>query len=191
LRPLSPEEVPAVLARRATGQRLEVEIGCGNGHFLAEHCGRNSGILYLGIEPKARRCEKACRKIERRGLEHAYVVGARAEEVLQHLPESSVNLVHIYFPDPWPKSRHRRRRFLRMPNLDRLASLLSPGGSILFATDYFDYYLHTKLLFALHPQLEPATLDLPRELFVSVFGRRFLELGKSVRLAAARRIGGA
>lgn len=187
MRPLSPAEIPAVVGRRAPGQRLEVEIGCGNGHFLEEYCARNPQVLYLGIELKAGRCEKACRKVERRGLANAFVIEARAEEVLELLPESSVDLVHIYFPDPWPKSRHRRRRFLRMPNLDRLAGLLSPGGGILFATDFFDYYLHTKLLFALHPRLEPALCDLPQELFVSVFGKRFLELGKTVRLAAARR----
>jgi tRNA (guanine-N7-)-methyltransferase len=187
LRPLPPGDVGAVLDRRAPGQRLEVEIGCGNGHFLEEYCSRNPGVLYLGIELKAGRCEKACRKIERRGLANAYVIEARAEDVLGLLPESAVDVVHIYFPDPWPKSRHRRRRFLRMPNLDRIALLLAPGGRILFATDYFDYYLHTKLLFALHPRLEPAAYDLPRELFGSVFGKRFAELGKPVRLAAALR----
>jgi tRNA (guanine-N7-)-methyltransferase len=187
LPPLTPEDVPAVLAQRGPGQRLELEIGCGNGHFLEEYCSRNLSVMYIGVELKAGRCEKARRKIERRGLPHAYVIEGRAEELLPFLPESSVDVIHLYFPDPWPKARHRRRRFLRMPNLDRLAGILAPNGKILFATDFFDYYLQTKLLFALHPKLEPTGEDVPNEIFVSVFGRRFLDLGKKVRVAAARR----
>jgi len=187
LPPIAPADVPAVLARRAPGQRLELEIGCGNGHFLAEYCSRNPSTLYIGVEIKASRCEKACRKIERRGLGNAYVVEGRAEDVLGFLPPASVDLVHLYFPDPWPKSRHRRRRFLRMPNLDRLAGILAPGGAILFATDFFDYYLHTKLLFSLHPDLVPSDAGVPEETFLSVFGKRFQDLGKTVRTTAARR----
>jgi tRNA (guanine-N7-)-methyltransferase len=187
LPPLKPADVPAILAKRAPGQPLELEIGCGNGHFLEAYCSRNPSVLYIGVEIKAGRCEKAHRKIERRGLPHAYVVEGRAEELLPFLPESSVDVVHLYFPDPWPKSRHRRRRFLRMPNLDRLAGILAPNGKILFATDFFDYYLHTKLLFALHPDLEPTGGEVSHEIFASVFGRRFLDLGKKVRVTAARR----
>ena len=187
MRPLAPPEVPAVLAGRAPGQRLELEIGCGNGHFLEEYCSRDPSILYLGVELKADRCRKACSKIERRGLINAYVVESRAEELLEILPQASVDRIHVYFPDPWPKARHRRRRFLRQPNLDRLAWILAPGGRILFATDFFDYYLHTKLLFGLHPALEPCDEPLPDEAFLSVFARRFRDLGKEVRVAAACR----
>lgn len=176
-----------MLARRAPGQRLELEIGCGNGHFLEEYCSRHPSVLYVGVEIKPSRCEKACRKIERRGLRHAHVVEGRAEELLALMPAASVDVVHLYFPDPWPKSRHRRRRFLRMPNLDRLALLLRPGGVILFATDFFDYYLHTKLLFSLHPDLEPGGEAAPEEVFLSVFGKRFQELGKTVHTTSARR----
>jgi len=179
--------VPALVAARAPGQRLEIEIGCGNGHFLEEYCSRNPSVLYIGVDIKPSRCEKACRKIERRGLGNAHVVEGRAEEVLVLIPEASVDVAHLYFPDPWPKSRHRRRRFLRMPNLDRLARLLRPGGAILFATDFFDYYLHTKLLFSLHPDLMPGEDAAPEEIFLSVFGKRFQDLGKTVRITSARR----
>jgi tRNA (guanine-N7-)-methyltransferase len=187
LPPIAPADLPAVLAGRSPGQRLELEIGCGNGHFLEEYCSRNPGILYIGVELKPSRCEKACRKIERRGLRNAYVVEGRAEELFGLIPSGSVDQVHMYFPDPWPKSRHRRRRFLRMQNLDHLVGILAPDGAILFATDFFDYYLQTKLLFSLHPDLAPGDAVVPQEAFLSVFGRRFQNLGKSVRTTAARR----
>ena len=74
-----------------------------------------------------------------------------------------------------------------MPNLDRLARLLRPGGLILFATDFFDYYLHTKLLFSLHPELVPGDDTVPEESFLSVFAKRFEDLGKTVRTLSARR----
>ncbi|MBN1834880.1 MAG: methyltransferase domain-containing protein [Spirochaetales bacterium] len=185
--PIGPADIPSVLAKRAPGQRLEIEIGCGNGHFLEEYCALHPSTLYIGIELKPSRCEKACRKIQRRALGNAYVVAGRAEEVLPLMPAGSVDRVHLYFPDPWPKSRHRRRRFLRMPNLDRLAGILAPGGLILFATDFFDYYLQAKLLFAVHPDLLSVEAGLPEQAFGSVFARRFQELGKTVHRAAARR----
>jgi tRNA G46 methylase TrmB len=179
-----------VLSRRAPGQPLEVEIGCGNGHFLEQYCSLHPQVLYLGVELKHERCLKACRKIERRALEHAHVVEGEAEEVIRRLPAGVVDTFHLYFPDPWPKSRHRRRRFLRMGNLEAMVRALALGGRVLFTTDFFDYYLQAKVLFGLHPDLAPGADTVPEGAFVSVFGRRFRDLGKRVRTATARRLAG-
>jgi tRNA (guanine-N(7)-)-methyltransferase len=169
--------------------KLEIEIGCGNGHFLAEYCAANPATLLFGIEIKNKRCLKACSKIEKRALNNAYVIQGSAEQAIGLLPDESVDTFHIYFPDPWPKSKHRRRRFLRQENLHELERCLKPGGSIFFATDFFDYYLHSKLLFILNPGLMLHGEKPADSVFQSIFGKKYLDMGKTIHVLSARKSG--
>jgi tRNA (guanine-N(7)-)-methyltransferase len=164
-----------------------VEIGCGNGHFLAEYGSSHPGSACLGVEIKTKRCLKASLKIEKFGLANAWILRATAEQVLGRLPDGAVARFHIYFPDPWPKSRHRRRRFLRWENLQELARTLSPGGELRFATDFFDYYLQGKLLCLLHPALALAPARLSESIFRSVYGKFFADKGRRVYSFIAQR----
>jgi tRNA (guanine-N7-)-methyltransferase len=164
-----------------------VEIGCGNGHFLAEYGHHHAQTACLGVEIKAKRCLKAALKIERLGLPRAWILRAVAEQVLRELPDGAVARYHLYFPDPWPKTRHRRRRFLRWENLTQLARTLTPGGELRFATDFFDYYLQGKLLCLLHPALELAPTPPSEEIFRSVYGRFFADKGRRVYTLTAHR----
>jgi tRNA (guanine-N(7)-)-methyltransferase len=168
-------------------RKIEVEIGCGNGHFMAEYCSMNPKILLIGVEIKKKRCLKAQAKIERRQLANARVMHGCAEETLKALPDDSVDAFHLYFPDPWPKTRHRRRRFLRRGNIETLRRRLKPGGFIFFVTDYFDYYLHTKVLFLLHEGLSLIGQPPSTSVFRSVFAQRFTGRGKHVRTLTVRK----
>jgi tRNA (guanine-N7-)-methyltransferase len=185
---LSAGELLQTIQGLAAGQRFEIEIGCGNGHFLAEYARRNPQVCVAGLELKANRCLKAQNKIDSHCLVNAWVVQTRAEEFLPALPPNRVHAYHLYFPDPWPKSRHRRRRFLRAENVRAMAATLAPGGLILFGTDFFDYYLQAKLLLALQPALELQPLYPPEEVFLSVFARRFRDIAKEIRFLAARKL---
>ncbi len=164
-------------------------MGCGNGHFLAAYCASHPEAAYLGVELKAKRCLKAAQKIERRGLALAWVLQAAAEQVVAALPDASVDRYHIYFPDPWPKARHRRRRFLRGETLAALRRTLRPGGELALATDFLDYFLQAKLLCILEPELE--LLDCPpaQDIFVSVYGDFLARKGRAVHALVARRRG--
>ena len=181
------EDLPRVLALRRPGQPLEVEIGCGNGHFIVEYAGKNPERFLLGVELKNQRCLKAARKAEHRRLENVAILHGKAEELLALLPPGGVAGFHLYFPDPWPKTKHRRRRFLRMPNLDLLAGLLQPGGRIHFCSDVFDYALQARILFILHPAYRLSPHEPLPEALVSVFGRRFLEGGREIHAATGER----
>ncbi len=184
---LTVEQACEALAAAAPGASLEIEIGCGNGHFLAEY-GRDRGdTLLLGVDLKLRRCEKAAQKAERLGLAHVLVACGRAEQLLDCLQTGSVAAFHLYFPDPWPKSRHRRRRFVRGPQIETLHGLLRRGGLFYFATDFFDYYVQTKLLLLAHGGFAVEEATPPPQAFVSVFGRRFADWGRSIRTVVARR----
>jgi tRNA (guanine-N(7)-)-methyltransferase len=157
-----------------------VEIGCGNGHFIVALAQQNRDRFYLGIDLKKARCEKALRKVEKRALDNIGIVCARAEDVIERLPLAQVAVFHLYFPDPWPKNRHRRRRFFRMPQVDLLATRLSPGGRLCFVTDFYDYYVQAKVLVLLNPALALSAQPPPHDALVSMFGKRFVEWGKDI-----------
>lgn len=169
----------------AAGARLEIEIGCGNGIFLADYAAARPDTVCVGIDLKERRCQKAQRKVQRRGLRNAFVINGRAEEVIDRLPPGSVHAFHLYYPDPWPKARHRRRRFLRGEVLDRMVNALAAGGRILFATDFLDYHVQARVLFARHPQLLLEAAGAPRGADRSTFAVRLAGVGAGMRVAGA------
>lgn len=190
--PLDPKnhDRPGVLDRKSDGfENLEVEIGCGNGHFMIEYCRLNPRSLFIGVEIKKKRCLKAQAKIDNQNIANARIVYGSAEEALRYLPEGSVNTFHLYYPDPWPKSKHRRRRFLRRENIEILQRKLKTGGLIFFVTDYFDYYFHTKVLILLQDGLELSSRAPSESIFQSMFAKRFLDMGKGVYRLAARKTG--
>lgn len=182
-------DLPRLLPLLALAPRVELEVGSGGGTFLAAYGVAHRDTLVIGTEIKLERCRKAARKLDRAGADNGVIVRARAEEVLARLAPGSLAAVHVYFPDPWPKRRHRRRRLLRKGVVDDLARLLRPGGCLYLVTDFFDYYLQAVVLILLQPELEldrdPARIPAHAEL--SRYGPRLAALGKSIHYAAARR----
>ena len=181
------ETVHDILGTAAAGQACEVEIGCGNGHFLAAYAAERPDTLLIGIDLKARRCRRAREKAEKRGLVHVHVLRGAAEELLKEFPPGSVDAFHIYFPDPWPKSRHRKRRFFTMETLSEMSTKLRPGGRLHFGTDFFDYYIQAKVLVALHGEFRLTEEPAPRQVLISMFGQRFVEANKAIRIFSAVR----
>ncbi|MGO9409878.1 MAG: tRNA (guanine(46)-N(7))-methyltransferase TrmB [Spirochaetia bacterium] len=165
--------------------RLEVEIGCGNGHFLCEYAAERREATLVGIDIKKKRCLKAQDKAERRGYRNVVIINASAEKVLQDLPGGSVDAFHIYFPDPWPKSRHRKRRFFTMGNLLIMHNLLKEGGRLHFGTDFFDYYIQAKVLVALHPGFSITEEPAPAPVLSSLYGRKFVGVSKQILIFSA------
>jgi len=182
------DTLPELLSNIAVNMLLEIEIGCGNGHFLHRYAEEKELSYLIGVELKKKRCLKALKKIQTYKLSNAAIIQGKAEELIEKLPAGSVDKFHIYFPDPWPKTKHRRRRFLRMTNLENLSRTLKPGGEILFCSDIYDYYLQAKLLFLISRELRLAeTLPSPQVL-KSIFGRKFLSVGKNIFFIASRKL---
>ena len=164
---------------------VEIEIGCGNGHFLAEYAGRVPSVSLVGIDIKAKRCLKAREKAGKRGLANVTIVHASAEQYLPGVPAGSVRAFHIYFPDPWPKSRHRKRRFFTMEKLLLLHALLAAGGRLYFGTDFFDYYIQAKVLVALHGGFDLSPEPAPPEVLQSIYARKSMTREKQIHLFTA------
>ncbi len=182
------ETVRDLLASQAEGGACEVEIGCGNGHFLVSYAAGRPGVLLIGIDLKARRCRRAREKAEKRGLTNVHILHGAAEAYLGDFPPGSVDAFHVYFPDPWPKSRHRKRRFFTMETLSTMVERLKAGGRLYFGTDFFDYYLQAKVLVALHRSLRLAEEPAPEQVLSSIFGQRFVEANKTIRIFTAVRV---
>lgn len=128
---------------------LEVELGSGDGSFLMDYAAAHPERNFLGIERLLGRIRKLDRKGRRRGL--ANLRGLRIESAyfLHYLlPPASAGALHIYFPDPWPKLKHRRHRLIneRFPALARRA--LVPGGVVYLRTDDADYFAQMRQVFA-------------------------------------------
>jgi tRNA (guanine-N7-)-methyltransferase len=130
-------------------QPLEVELGCGDASFLVEFARRNPERNFIGVERLLGRIQKLDRKGRRAGLANLRGVRIESSYFLQFLlPPHSAAVLHVYFPDPWPKTKHRRHRLINenFPALARAA--LAPGGLVYLRTDDADYFQQMTEVFA-------------------------------------------
>lgn len=162
---------------------LELEIGCGTGHFLTEMARRNPQANYLGIDIYNRGCYKSCRKAEEAEIANIRVARTEARQLLaRHIGREQLQAVYINCPDPWPKKRHRKRRLVQQNFLHHLRYCLKPGGNFFFCTDFTDY---AEQVAELLPNVEGLTNTLPVPVAeeiegypVSKYMRRFLDRGE-------------
>lgn len=119
---------------------LIIEIGFGMGRATAHIAEENPGINYLGIEVHKPGIGRLLWEIEKRNLRNVRIIeGDAALVIQQQINDSSVSGFHIFYPDPWPKKRHQKRRLITRPFTDLLALKLLPEGYIYMATDWADY----------------------------------------------------
>jgi len=148
-------DLPSIIERIDLGQLfdkqrpLEIELGCGDASFIAEYARRNPGINLIGVERLLGRIQKLHKKGMRLGLTNLRGVRIESAYFLQWLlPPQCATAVHIYFPDPWPKKKHRRHRLINegFPALAR--TVLLPGGVVYLRTDDTDYFQQMTEVFA-------------------------------------------
>ena len=119
---------------------LEIEIGSGKGRFLLEWAAAHPEIGLLAVERARIYLALAAERAARRGLGNVRLVHTTAEDLLYRcLAPASVSAVHVYFPDPWPKKRHHKRRFFCPANVARLAEVLLSGALLRVKTDHEEY----------------------------------------------------
>ncbi len=137
LRPPSEPFDPRALKPDAA--EVWLEIGFGGGEHMAAQAGRRPDLLILGAEPFQNGVASALRHIDEAELTNVRVLDGDARELMAHLPDASLDRVFVLFPDPWPKSRHNKRRIVQAETVAEFARLLKPGGQIRFASDWADY----------------------------------------------------
>jgi tRNA (guanine-N7-)-methyltransferase len=120
-------------------EAVRLEIGFGGGEHFLHAALNNPRNGYLGVEPFQNGLAKAVTAIDRDGIGNVRLFDEDATLLLDWLPAGSIAVVDLFYPDPWPKKRHWKRRFVNSANLDRIARCLEPEGCFRFATDVEDY----------------------------------------------------
>ena len=147
-------------------QPLEVELGCGDASFLVEYAGRQRASNFIGVERLLGRLQKLDRKGRRAGLNNLRGIRIESAYFLQYLlPPASVIALHIYFPDPWPKKKHRWHRLVNEQFPALAQATLMPGGRVYLRTDDADYFAQMNEVFGAASEFEkvgtpPALVDL-------------------------------
>ena len=127
-----------------TCSRFQIEIGFGGGEHLAHQATINPTTGYIGVEPFINGMAKMLGEIEDRDLNNVRLYNDDATQLLDWLPSDSVDQIDLLYPDPWPKKRNWKRRFVNERNLHRFARVLKPGGRFRFASD-IDTYINWTL----------------------------------------------
>jgi tRNA (guanine-N7-)-methyltransferase len=132
-------------------RRFALEIGFGGGEHLIAAATADRDCGFIGVEPYLNGMASAVAAIADSGLANIRLFDGDAAMLLDWLPVASLEAVDLLYPDPWPKKRHWKRRFVSAENLDRLARVLKPGGAFRFASDIASYVEWTLLHTLRHP----------------------------------------
>ncbi|HRX36057.1 MAG TPA: tRNA (guanosine(46)-N7)-methyltransferase TrmB [Aestuariivirga sp.] len=132
------------------GDRRWLEIGFGGGEHLAHQAQLHPGVSFLGAEPFVNGIAKLLALVEEKDLRNVLVHDGDARDLLEVLPEASFERIYLLFPDPWPKARHNKRRFVSAENVSHFHRILKQEGLFLFASDIEDYVSWTREHVAAH-----------------------------------------
>ena len=124
---------------------VRLEIGFGGGEHLAHQAELHPDVAFIGAEPFVNGVAKLLAVIEAKKLQNVSVHAGDVRELFELLPDQSLERIYLLYPDPWPKTRHHRRRLVSQENLQQFHRLLKPGGLFLFASD-IDQYVQWTLL---------------------------------------------
>ena len=161
-----------------------LEIGFGMGEGMADIASAHPENDYLGVEVHTPGVGALLKQLGERGLRNVRIVQHDAVEVLsQMLAPASLAGAHIFFPDPWHKTRHHKRRLIQPPLVQLLASRLQPGGYLHLATDWEDYAVQMLAVLRAEPTLVNTAMDYaprPDSRPLTKFEARGLRLGHGV-----------
>jgi tRNA (guanine-N7-)-methyltransferase len=185
----TPHDWPAEFGRVAP---LELEIGCGTGHFILQRATQQPGADFLAIDIYNKGCLKTCSKLDAAGLTNVRVLRIEARELLARaLPADSLQAIYINCPDPWPKKRHRNRRLVNRDFLELALRRLVPGGEFFFSSDQRDYAEQVAAALAevsgFHNQLEAPLVESLPGYPLSKYMSRFLGQGLPIHFLHHRR----
>lgn len=164
---------------------LILDIGFGDGEALVLQAQQQPNVNFLGVEVHRPGVGSLLRKLAAADVDNVRVLVADASDVLQMFPDATLAGVQLYFPDPWPKKRHHKRRLLQTPFVALIARKLQPHGVLHVATDWDEYAQHVLRVCDACPELENLAgpgqcVSRPASRPLSKFERRALAAGRSI-----------
>lgn len=164
---------------------IEVELGSGDGSFLAQYAAKNPAINLVGVERLLGRLRKTDRKSLRRNLKNVRLIRIEAAYFIEWLlPPNSISGLHVYFPDPWPKRKHRKFRLVneRFPEIAHRA--LKPGSLLHLRTDHQEYAGQMTEVMSSDPRFVPAPIPPDLLEIITDFEAQFLKEGRPIHRAS-------
>lgn len=153
----NPARTQLDLAKLTGGRPLWLEVGFGGGEHLVHMAARYPGVFIIGCEPFVNGVAMLLGKVRQAGLDNLVIHPGDVRDLFDVLPDSCVEKCFLNYPDPWPKARHHRRRFVTPGYLSALARVMQPGAEFRVATDIPDYVRQTL------EEVPPAGFDLIRQ----------------------------
>lgn len=192
---------PEALPRPATSASifgndapLELEIGSGKGTFLVTESAARPDVNFLGIEYTRRYWRSAADRLRRHNRENARLVLAEATTFIRdYLENATLSGVHVYFPDPWPKTAHRHRRFVQPENIELVATKMRKGARLRIVTDHERYFAQIEKVLT-GSSLRIVDFDTPaatagsEEIVGSNFERKYRREGRAFHAMACERM---
>lgn len=145
-------DIAALFSTAAPGGGATLEIGFGGGEHLVAQAAAHPERRFIGAEPFLNGVGSCLRHIEESGVQNVRLRHGDARDVVARLPDASLDRCYILFPDPWPKTRHWKRRLIQREFVAELARVLKPGAEVRFATDWAHYAAWTLDLFHREPR---------------------------------------
>ena len=172
---------------------VELEIGSGKGLFLLNAATADPTHNFLGIEISRKYARLAAERLAKHGVPNAKVWPGDARIVLpRHIPSASLRVVHVYFPDPWWKKRHKKRRVFTESLVAEIRRILEPGGQLRLASDVEEYFAVIQGLIAASLQFVELPVPQPNEPqhdldYLTSFERKYLREGRPIFRAISER----
>ena len=193
---LTPEELTGPVTSASlfgNDAPLELEVGSGTGTLIVTESLARPRVNFVGIEFVRRYWRYAADRLRRNGCENARIVLAEAVTLIRdYLADDTLSAVHIYFPDPWPKTRHRARRFVQPSHIELIATKMRRGARLQIVTDHDKYFeqiqkvVHASSLRVVDFNT-PAAAD-SEEMVGSNFERKYRREGRAFHAIAAERV---
>lgn len=156
-----------------------LDIGFGSGDALVELAEIRPEERVIGIDVHTPGVAAVLEAIEARGLANVRVAEGDVLDLVGRMPPSSLAMIRVFFPDPWPKRRQRVRRLLRAEVVDQLVALLQPGGAIHVATDDAHYAAHVRQVCDANPMLRGGVISRPAWRPTTRYEQRALDEGRA------------
>ncbi len=171
------------------GVPLEIDLGCGDGGFLTAMAKRTPEHNFLGVERLLGRVRRCTRLAARFGLTNVRMLRIESHYFLRYLlPPGAASVIHILFPDPWPKRRHQSRRLFQTEFLDTARIALTERGEIRFTTDDLPYYTHALEVAGTHAGFEQVPWEPGEDYPQTDFEREFRGKGLPIYRLLLRKV---